>query len=146
MHLRQKHFVENLGRRGLHAFAIALLDFGRAAADQDEILARLHRAGVQQLDGRALDHLVRGKHARGDAAELDQCDGGELRHTIRKWSNMTQRRSRENVRASVMPSPVGEAIVNDVLPSPPFAQAGVARGVLHEDAAVDQRGPSATDW
>ncbi len=47
-----------------------------------------------------------------------------------------QRRQRENERGLVSPSPVGEAMVNEVNPSPVGAEPGDRAPVLDEDAAV----------
>jgi len=42
-----------------------------------------------------------------------------VHHTIRKWSTSVQRRNRVKLRAVVIPSPVGLAMVKLVGPSPP---------------------------
>ena len=68
MHLRQENFVENRGFGRLHSLAVTLFDFGRAAANENEVFAGLHRAGVKQLDRRALDHSIGRERTGGDAA------------------------------------------------------------------------------
>ena len=84
VHLRQENFVEDRSLGRLHALAVALFDFRRAAADENEVFAGLHRAGVKQFDRRALDHPIGRERPGGDAAQLNQCNGRELGHTMRK--------------------------------------------------------------
>ena len=71
-------------------------------------------------DVAAVDESFRvGTDVAGDRAELHQRQrrrrrGGRRAHTNRKYSFRVQRRSRVKFRTVVRPSPVGDAMVNDV--------------------------------
>ena len=52
---------------------------------------------------------------------------------------MVQRRQRENDRAVVSPSPVGDAMVNDVHPSPPAAKPDTQRPFLTKMLQLQSR-------
>src|SRR5207244_12294661 len=71
------------------------------------------------MDCVAINLVVGGVRLMANVAKLVQRDARTFSNTMRNWSTNTQRRRRENVRASVIPSPVGDAMVNDVCPSPP---------------------------
>ncbi len=104
----------------LQAGAERLVDGGDLAGDQHQELARAHRPAVGERDRRALDHGVGDRIAARDRRELDQRQRGTrmstlvVAHTKRKCSLSVQRRSRVKLSTVVKPSPVGDAIVNDV--------------------------------
>ena len=76
-------------------------------------LAGAHPIGAPQAHGRPLEHRVRHEVAARDGGQLDERQ--RLRHhTIRKYSLSVQRRSRVKLRTVVSPSPVGDAMVNEV--------------------------------
>jgi len=84
MHLWPEDFVDNRSFCGLHSLAVAFFDLGCSSANENKVLAWLHRAGVKQFDRRALNHPIGRECAGGDAAQFDQCYGREFRHTMRK--------------------------------------------------------------
>ena len=124
--LRQEQPVDDAIARDVGADAERLLDGGDAPLHQHQELPRADRVGAHQHDRRALEHGVRDAVAARDRRELDQRQRALAarvvaavvrargHHTIRKYSFNVQRRSRVKLRAVVSPSPVGDAIVNDV--------------------------------
>ena len=109
----------------LQTGAEGLVDGGDLAGDQDQKLARAHGPALGERDRRALDHGVGDRIAARDRRELDQrqrwpgreasiVPPRQVAHTKRKCSFSVQRRSRVKLSTVVSPSPVGEAMVNEV--------------------------------
>jgi hypothetical protein len=118
VHVGEVDDVHERGTGDLAPRLERLLDVRGLAADQHQVLAGVNRAGPDDVERRALDHRVPGLDPPGDRRELEHGDGG-LHQTIRRAPTTVIRRSRENVRGLVSPSPVGLAMENEEKPSPP---------------------------
>jgi len=64
---------------------VRTIDFRRATADQNHVLARLHGPRTQELNGRTFHHPVGRVRAGSNAAELNQSDGRQFGHTISSY-------------------------------------------------------------
>ncbi len=107
--------VQPAGLADLDCLVERFLDRAGRAANDNQVAAPADGAGLDHGDGRLLQQRVGAVDAVGDAAELNDCDGGIFpHHTILNAPTSVQRRHREKLRGPVMPSPVGLAMVNDV--------------------------------
>src|SRR5487761_2267476 len=122
--------IEDRGSADLAARSKRLLHVAHLAADEDEVLPRVDRAGPDHVDRGALGQRVPGLDPGGDRIQLEKGEGrldggtsghggGGHRQTIRSAPTTVIRRSREKVRGRVRPSPDGLAIEKEVKPSPP---------------------------
>ena len=131
-------------RRRLAPGRERLLDVRDRARDQHQVLARVDRPGAEHVDRGALDHRVarsrcrrRSSRARSARARAGAGRGWHGRHqTIRSAPTTVIRRSRENVRGRVMPSPDGTGDRHRREALAALAEAGEVGTVGDEDRAV----------